>query len=185
MKELDAKAEMIEKKVKDPNYCGSCYGAEMTKNQCCNTCDQVREAYRKKGWLFQPTDDIEQCFQENLERKRKYAKAEGCNMHGFFLVNKVAGNFHFAPGRSFVTGHSHSHDYTQFEVDHFNTSHMIHSLGFGKKYPGLKNPLDGTVKIVKDGSGLFQYFIKVVPTIYEGVGQKPVSELLKINIHQI
>ena len=25
--------------------CGSCYGAETVSGQCCNTCDEVREAY--------------------------------------------------------------------------------------------------------------------------------------------
>jgi hypothetical protein len=26
---------------------------------------------------------------------------EGCQVYGYLLVNKVAGNFHFAPGKSF------------------------------------------------------------------------------------
>lgn len=97
---IDQKTKEIEAKIKAPGYCGSCYGAETTPNQCCNSCDAVREAYRKKGWAFTASDDIEQCFHETQERKLKYAKAEGCNMHGYFLVNKVAGNFHFAPGKS-------------------------------------------------------------------------------------
>jgi hypothetical protein len=29
--------------------CGSCYGAEENPGDCCNTCDQVRDAYRKRG----------------------------------------------------------------------------------------------------------------------------------------
>ena len=34
----------------EPNgkYCGSCYGAEVTDDDCGNSCDEVREAYRKK-----------------------------------------------------------------------------------------------------------------------------------------
>lgn len=28
---------------------------------------------------------------------------QGCNMHGFVSVNRVAGNLHFFPGRSFQT----------------------------------------------------------------------------------
>eukprot|EP00490_Sorites_sp_Unknown_P004126 CAMPEP_0114659490 /NCGR_PEP_ID=MMETSP0191-20121206/17959_1 /TAXON_ID=126664 /ORGANISM="Sorites sp." /LENGTH=113 /DNA_ID=CAMNT_0001884883 /DNA_START=280 /DNA_END=619 /DNA_ORIENTATION=- len=35
---------------KDPNYCGSCYGAESTPNQCCNTCEDIQAAYHAKGW---------------------------------------------------------------------------------------------------------------------------------------
>ena len=41
--------------------CGSCYGAETEELSCCNTCEQVREAYRKKGWAFSVLDDISQC----------------------------------------------------------------------------------------------------------------------------
>jgi len=123
---------------------------------------------QKKGWQFVLNEDIVQCLNENEERKIKYSTQEGCNLHGFILVNKVAGNFHFAPGRSIQQGTgTHVHDYSPFEVEHFNSSHIIHSLGFGEKYPGINNPLDGVYKMIPKGSGLFQYFIKVVPTIYE------------------
>ena len=30
----------------------SCYGAETEGLMCCNTCEDVREAYRRKGWAF-------------------------------------------------------------------------------------------------------------------------------------
>ena len=34
-------------------YCGSCYGAEVTDDDCGNSCDEDREAYKKKkGFLF-------------------------------------------------------------------------------------------------------------------------------------
>ncbi|KAF2309008.1 hypothetical protein GH714_000069 [Hevea brasiliensis] len=41
-------------------YCGSCYGAEMSDDDCCNSCEQVREAYRKKGWSLTNVDLIDQ-----------------------------------------------------------------------------------------------------------------------------
>ncbi|RVW75429.1 Endoplasmic reticulum-Golgi intermediate compartment protein 3 [Vitis vinifera] len=41
-------------------YCGSCYGAEVTDDDCCNSCDEVREAYRKKGWGMTNPDLIDQ-----------------------------------------------------------------------------------------------------------------------------
>ncbi|MBA0769114.1 hypothetical protein Gotri_017879, partial [Gossypium trilobum] len=49
---------------------------------------------------------------------------------------------------------------------HVNVSHMIHDLSFGPKYPGLHNPLDGTVRILHETSGTFKYYIKIVPTEY-------------------
>lgn len=42
-----------------------------------------------------------------------------------------------------------------------NVSHIIHDLSFGPKYPGIKNPLDGTVRILQEDSASFKYFIKV------------------------
>ena len=44
------------------DYCGSCYGAESAPGICCNTCDEVQEQYRKKGWAFTNPDSIEQVF---------------------------------------------------------------------------------------------------------------------------
>ena len=43
-----------------PDYCGSCYGAETEPNECCNTCDEVRLAYRNKGWALDSLKQIEQ-----------------------------------------------------------------------------------------------------------------------------
>ncbi len=169
-KDLEEKKEKLTAKLNDPKYCGSCYGAESAAGQCCNTCEQVKAAYRYKGWAFNTLEEIEQCMGDVIERTAKYSVQEGCYMSGYFLVNKVAGNFHFAPGKSMQQGNQHVHDFMPYEVDHFNTSHTIQYLAFGTIYPGLTNPLDGMVKTVLPEvgqSGIFQYFVKVVPTIYE------------------
>ena len=34
--------------------CESCYGAESTTFPCCSTCNDVKAAYRTKGWSFDP-----------------------------------------------------------------------------------------------------------------------------------
>jgi hypothetical protein len=36
------------------NLCLSCYGAESPNIKCCNTCSDVRTAYKLKGWQFVP-----------------------------------------------------------------------------------------------------------------------------------
>ena len=48
----------------DPERCESCYGSETKDSPCCNTCEAVREAYRKKGWAFNNADGIVQCERE-------------------------------------------------------------------------------------------------------------------------
>ncbi|CAN1236309.1 Endoplasmic reticulum-Golgi intermediate compartment protein 3 [Linum grandiflorum] len=90
-------------------YCGSCFGAEESDDHCCNSCEDVREAYRKKGWALSNPDLIDQ------------------------------------------------------------VSHHINSLSFGESFPGVVNPLDGVVWTQESPSGMYQYFIKVVPTVYTDV----------------
>ena len=41
-------------------YCGSCYGGVEPTGGCCNTCDEVRQAYMNRGWSFSNPDNVEQ-----------------------------------------------------------------------------------------------------------------------------
>eukprot|EP01121_Diplochlamys_sp_Union-15-3_P022610 TRINITY_DN968_c0_g1_i5.p1 TRINITY_DN968_c0_g1~~TRINITY_DN968_c0_g1_i5.p1 ORF type:complete len:390 (+),score=53.16 TRINITY_DN968_c0_g1_i5:46-1215(+) len=164
--------------TKDPNYCGSCYGSEEYPGQCCRTCQEVQEAYRKKGWAFVNPDGIEQCSREGFTKKLQEQKDEGCKVYGFLLVNKVAGNFHFAPGKSFQQNHMHVHDLAVFNFrGAFNLTHTINKLSFGTEFPGIINPLDGVSKIWTSNSNspMYQYFVKVVPTIYQSLGGNAIN----------
>jgi len=173
------KQNLGEEEVKPINslpadYCGSCYGAEPKPGACCNTCDEVQEAYRKKGWAFH--GDVEQCKREGWTSKMQEQEGEGCQVYGYLLVNKVAGNFHFAPGKSFQQHHMHVHDIQVFGNKKFNLSHIVNRLSFGKEFPGIINPLDNATK-TDPGPGMHQYFIKVVPTVYESLN----GEVLNTN----
>jgi len=159
------------------DYCGSCYGAEPTPEYCCNTCAQVQETYRKKGWTTDP-ERIEQCVREGFSQKMAEQVGEGCQVYGYLLVNKVAGNFHFAPGKSFQQHHMHVHDLQPFRNLKYNLSHTINRLSFGKEFPGIVNPLDNVRKAddrESDGAGMYQYFVKIVPTIYESLSGEVLS----------
>ena len=95
------KSDLARNEVGNNGTCGSCYGAETAEIPCCNTCEQVREAYRKKGWAFSDPSSIEQCEKEGWTAQIKEQMNEGCRVYGSIDVSKVAGNFHFAPGKSF------------------------------------------------------------------------------------
>ncbi|XP_037667956.1 endoplasmic reticulum-Golgi intermediate compartment protein 3 isoform X2 [Choloepus didactylus] len=166
----------------DPDRCESCYGAETEDIKCCNTCEDVREAYRRRGWAFKNPDTIEQCRREGFSQKMQEQKNEGCQVYGFLEVNKVAGNFHFAPGKSFQQSHVHVHaveihDLQSFGLDNINMTHYIQHLSFGEDYPGIVNPLDRTNVTAPQASMMFQYFVKVVPTVYMKVD----GEVLRTN----
>jgi len=184
---LDVRGQIIDEKkvglndlvpkaeVKEPG-CGSCYGAESEEFKCCNTCDEVKEAYKKKGWTPKP-GQIQQCMSEKLteEMMRQRDESEGCNLAGYITVNKVAGNFHIAPGRSSQIGSFvHTHD-VDFLARNINVTHTIHHLSFGVPYPGVVNPLDGHVETDYAGASMVQYFVKVVPTTYTYLNNETVT----------
>ncbi|KAL7590986.1 uncharacterized protein LOC111893969 [Lactuca sativa] len=148
-------------------YCGSCFGAEATDDECCNSCEEVREAYRRKGWGMTNPDLIDQCKREGFAQKIKDEEGEGCNIYGSLEVNKVAGNFHFI--KSFHQSSIHIPDLLAFQEDSYNISHKINKLAFGSYYPGIVNPLDGVHWFQVSPNGMYQYFIKVVPTIYTNI----------------
>src|SRR3989338_5893317 len=144
--------------VRPADYCGSCYGAEAVPAQCCNSCDDVREAYRLKGWAFGKGDAYEQCVSEGFEDRLEAVKDEGCRIYGSLNVNKLAGNFHLAPGQSFQQSHMHVHDLQPFPPGvQWNFAHKIHSLSFGKVYPVVVNPLDQVDRSGVTAAGMHSY----------------------------
>jgi len=148
-------------------YCGSCYGAGALPTSCCNTCEEVRAAYREKGWAIGDPSRVEQCARENSYIDIAAQSGEGCRLEGHVAVNKVAGNFHLAPGRSFMSGSRLIHDLTPFRDLSFNTSHTITHLAFGDAFPGQEFPANGEDTGPTGANMMFQYFLKVVPTTYQ------------------
>ncbi|KAF4505065.1 hypothetical protein G6O67_007054 [Ophiocordyceps sinensis] len=179
----------------DPKYCGECFGAAAPptaqKTGCCNSCDEVREAYAVQGWAFGRGEGVEQCQREHYAEKLDAQREEGCRIEGGLQVNKVVGNFHLAPGRSFSNGNIHVHDLKNYwdmpQGKQHDFTHTIHQLRFGPQIPdGLKqklggskampwtnhhlNPLDGSKQETKDPNYNYMYFVKIVPTSYLPLG---------------
>ena len=143
------------------------------------------------SWAFGRGENVEQCEREHYAERLDAQRNEGCRIEGGIRVNKVVGNFHIAPGRSFSNGNMHVHDLNNY----FDTpvpgghvfTHTIHSLRFGPQLPeeitqkmGKKellpwtnhhlNPLDDTHQITNEAAYNFMYFIKVVSTSYLPLG---------------
>ncbi|KAL1841612.1 hypothetical protein VTJ49DRAFT_6789 [Mycothermus thermophilus] len=177
----------------DPDYCGPCYGAppptKPMKAGCCNTCQEVADAYAQAGWAFGRGEGIEQCVREHYGERLDQQRREGCRVHGGLRVNKVMGNFHFAPGRSFSNGNMHVHELREYwnTTSPHTFTHIIHHLRFGPQLPeslykklGKKadlpwtnhhaNPLDDTRQETDDTNFNYMYFIKIVPTSYLPLG---------------
>jgi hypothetical protein len=139
--------------------------------RCCNTCDDLVKAYQEKDWsIVNILRNATQCVHERAAHSAAVLPGEGCTISGTMKVNKVSGNFHIAHGESVVRDSRHMHHFNPILAPKFNISHTIHSLSFGDPYPGmLVNPLDRTIRIINETSptGLFQYFIKIIPTVYK------------------
>ncbi|CAG9784479.1 unnamed protein product [Diatraea saccharalis] len=147
--------------------CGSCYGAAFNESQCCNTCEDVKEAYRLRRWALPNLSTIEQCKGDESIERTNLALKEGCQIYGYMEVNRVGGSFHIAPGKSFTINHVHVHDVQPFSSSAFNTTHIIKHLSFGSNIKsGNTAPLDGIVGLAKEGAVMFQYYLKIVPTMY-------------------
>ena len=180
----------------DPDYCGECYGApapvNAQKKGCCNTCEEVREAYASVSWAFGRGQNVEQCEREHYGERLDEQRHEGCRIEGGIRVNKVVGNFHIAPGRSYSNMNMHVHDlqnYWDSPIEGGHTfTHQIQQLRFGPQLPeevtknlGGKslpwtnhhlNPLDNTKQETSDPAYNYMYFIKVVSTSYLPLGHK-------------
>lgn len=118
---------------------------------------------------------------EGWSDKIKEQSDEGCNIAGRVRVNKVIGNFHLSPGRSFQANSMHVHDlvpYLQGGNKH-GFGHVMHKFAFEseteeefaqgsgkgieatKSDLGIVNPLDGIESHTKEPNYMFQYFVKV------------------------
>ncbi|ANB15609.1 Erv46p [Sugiyamaella lignohabitans] len=191
--ESEQESNAINQRLKDPNYCGSCYGSK-PDGECCNTCAEIKQAYAAKGWAFDDGSGMEQCEEEHYQEKIQATRDEGCNIAGKVSVNKVLGNLHFAPGSSLTQSMQHTHDLTLFMKPEmpFTFSHIIHHLSFGPPVEGTNgvndrrhSPLDGTVHETEVKKYSYRYFIKVVATRFEWIdGQVTETNEYSVTSHE-
>ncbi|ODQ51097.1 DUF1692-domain-containing protein [Saitoella complicata NRRL Y-17804] len=163
------------------DYCGPCYGATPPESGCCNTCEDVRDAYARSGWAIGDLNAFEQCEKEHYKDKLGQQVNEGCTIAGSIHVNKVQGNFHFAPGKSFSgQGGQHVHDLNEFgksaREKQWDFSHTINEMRFGDRADGYSGPLEGTSKSTTDSFYNYVYFIKTVATRWEFLSGKEAIE---------
>lgn len=177
--------DVVDYAPEDENYCGPCYGArDQSKNDevnvdervCCQTCDDVREAYAEKQWAFFDGKNIEQCEREGYVEQVNEHIEEGCRIKGMAKLNRIGGNLHFAPGKGFHNIRGHFHDASLYQNSpSLNFNHIIHHLSFGKEVEDITGqgastaPLDGTNVSPEFDTHKhqFSYFAKIVPTRYE------------------
>lgn len=177
--------ERVEPTVQpDTTGCPSCYGAA-PEGECCHTCKDLRQAYERKGWVFDVFNpSFTQCSDDLSKLQHLEAMREGCRIHGSLNVPRVTGSLHILPGRFFFAMGQRQFNPMSAFTAHLNLSHTIHELNFGESFPGQLNPLTGSSQIrgksgnggKKQANGRFSYFLQVIPTRFE-------SRSLLLGIH--
>ena len=138
--------------------CGSCYGAG-AKGQCCNSCDDVIDAFKAKGWSVQSLDRWQQCIDEGYVNFGK----ESCVIYGTVRVARTKGSFFVSLLEDNRPGEKRAHDLSRISRS-TNMSHEIQYLVFGMRVPGAAHPLDG-LRVVQPEKGLmaYNYHLSIVP----------------------
>jgi len=178
--EREKQKSVKKEEVEEGEKCGDCYGAQTADHPCCNTCEDVRNAYSRRGWAFHQSEKIIQCVEEGFWAKFTEQKGEGCNVHGTIRVHRLSGVVSIVVGQFILkksgqvivdtSEFQESDDKANKDGDYFNISHTIREFSFGKPYPGMTNPLNGVQKLwqglEKRDSVMYDYYVKIVPTTY-------------------
>lgn len=146
------------------DYCGTCYAASEA-GKCCNSCYDVMQAYRQKGWSFYGVDRWTICKQEGYLQFGN----EKCRIKGSLKVKKGLGHFHIGLGsNSLSSSKKHLHDISVLP-NQTNLSHSIHSFVIGDKLPDFQPPLTNIDAELEPDQNEFwsvRYFLHVVPSVY-------------------
>jgi len=147
--------------------CGSCFQSHIDEDDCCTTCEDVRAAYKSRGWNDKPGDSVFGQCEEEAYAVDPPQTGEGCQLDAKLHVRKVASTVHIGVGRYFKFERLKAANHKDF-VRHLNFSHEIRHLSFGPEFPGLVHVLDGRVKNhhIPPNSEHFQYDIHVIPSRY-------------------
>lgn len=123
--------------------CGKCYDANETK--CCNTCQEVFEAYKNQTLKLPKFSDIDQCHE--VTQRFETMKGEGCSIAAHIESPYMDSEFHISPGIAWNKGGNHKHSVRPFGLNHsqINMTHTINTLHFG--FTDEVMPLDNLTNV--------------------------------------
>eukprot|EP01028_Stygiella_incarcerata_P000671 TRINITY_DN1102_c0_g1_i1.p1 TRINITY_DN1102_c0_g1~~TRINITY_DN1102_c0_g1_i1.p1 ORF type:complete len:532 (-),score=148.04 TRINITY_DN1102_c0_g1_i1:767-2362(-) len=147
--------------------------AEKGENETTATPEEPSEFGTSKDKETESETEVEKEEEKEIGGEEVHEAEEneppGCTIFGSLELQRLPGNFHFAPGKSYSFGRNgqsrHIHNFHFEEASRFNSSHIIHELSFGSG-----GPLSGVKKVVDKDWSLFKYFLNVVPTVTYPLG---------------
>jgi hypothetical protein len=94
----------------------------------------------------------------------------GCRFEASFFVNKVPGNFHLGTHAALANKNT-------VPTQPIIMAHTVHELRFGDvvtdSIPGTYSPVNGKKSLIYDTAHSHDYFLKIVPTVYQPLGKPP------------
>ena len=96
-------------------------------------------------------------------------EAPACRVFGTMSIKRVTGAMHVAAPRIFSAFGMPFGFPNPGEGSKFNASHTISHLSFGPEYPSMVFPLNGHTATHTEAIAMYQYHVKVVPTVYESL----------------
>ena len=123
-----------------------------------------------------------------LKVMRDGQQGEGCSLFGTVDVPRVSGQLRIVPSSADVgrpaTGFGSLPDYNVRHALYFNVSHVLRHLSFGPYVPGMRNPLDNSSVVSREGAAEARYMMKVVPCTYAALnGTVTYSNLYSVTEH--
>ena len=166
---IHAKPHPMKEAPPPADYCGSCYSL---KSGCCNTCKDVRRAFKAARKTLPPIASIEQCTREGFLDELKAMANESCRVHGSVAVHQHPGALHIAPGDTYDAADSESFAKLGLSVGAFNMTHTVNHFSIGVPRDAVF-PLDGHTEVqTKPGIMKMHYFVRAVPV---GLGRQTFS----------
>ncbi|KAJ1463069.1 endoplasmic reticulum vesicle transporter-domain-containing protein [Pelagophyceae sp. CCMP2097] len=107
---------------------------------------------------------------------------QGCTLDGRLSVGKVSANFRIVASMKHPAAVLQATNpllalqdriQSMDHLRHANVSHVVHSMHFGERFPGMAAPLDGVVQHL--AAGQQHYMLKIIPTIHDRFPRKPIS----------
>lgn len=142
------------------DYCGSCYGQ---KSGCCNTCKDVRKAFKANKKPIPSIASIEQCVKEGYLEKLKEMANESCRLYGSIEAHQYPGILHVATSDD-IDESDDIYKRIGIDVSSINLSHKINHFSIGTRVIHGYYPLDGNIEIQKNNGRLKMiYHIRAVP----------------------
>lgn len=159
LKRIGPDGKIIKNKSKSntSEVCGSCYGMAPG---CCNTCKDVKNAFKKKGRIPPSLSTVRQCKDAVIDYN--HIKDESCHVYGTVQVPPTHGMIVLNSGDSYGAEMNTTTKALGISIDDFNFTHKINDLFIGDNEFG-DHPLSG-LKKVQSERGRYKglYFIRTL-----------------------